>query len=69
LKVITPVIAQLGEQREGYKWEARETKWKEVKNEQDILSRTSVPWEEISPVLTNSTHVCMELQGTARTAL
>jgi hypothetical protein len=26
LKVITPVIAQLGEQREGYKWEARETK-------------------------------------------
>lgn len=44
-------------------WKSR---GKEATNEQDTLSCTLALRGEISPLLTNSTHVCMKLQGTAR---
>lgn len=49
LKVITPVIAQLAnsETATSARRKARETKWKEGKTEQDILSRISAPGEEL----------------------
>jgi hypothetical protein len=71
LKVITPVIAQLREQPEGYKrvgW-AERNKMKTGKEWARHIESYISAWQEICPLLTNPTHVCTEFLAATRTPL